>query len=140
MFGSSSVDLLASSHGAAHAGCCSYQESRLDGVIGDQPRFPPSHCLSVLKQHTPWLGVFPDLFLGQCVHQSHPTLLDMLFLHPMQLSYLSLLTALGLVQYLPQTHSLFILSQERATDFTFISSLALGGKKRGGSRTRLNSL
>lgn len=142
VFGLSFVELLASSRGAARAGHCSCQESRLDGLTGDQPSFPPSHHLSVCIKTThtaPWLGVFTDLFLRQCVHQSHLTILDTLFLHPMQLSYLSLCTGPGLVQYLPQTHSLFILSQEHATDFTFISSLALGGKKSGGSRTRLNS-
>lgn len=43
------------------------------------------------------VGVFPDLFLSECVCHSHLTIPDILFLHPMELSYLSLLPGPGLV-------------------------------------------
>lgn len=70
MFDLSSVELLASSCGAARAGPCSWLESRLNGFIGDQPSFHPSLCLSVWNT-APWLGVFPDFFPSECVHQSY---------------------------------------------------------------------
>lgn len=97
VFGLSFVELLASSRGAARAGHCSRQESRLDGLTGDQPSFPPSHHLSVCIKTThtaPWLGVFTDLFLRQCVHQSHLTILSRCFF--IQCNFLTFLCALAL--------------------------------------------
>lgn len=85
------------------------------------------------------VGVFPS-FSSVNVFVIHILpFLTYCFFHPMELSYLSLLPGPGLVWYLTQSPSLYILSQECATDLTFISSLALGGKKRSGSRKRLNS-
>lgn len=89
------------------------------------PCFPPSPWLSLYIETTHiqshGLGFFQTFSsVTEFVHQSHLIILDVRFLHPMQLSTLPYSLALGLFLTSHKTHSFFILSRENATDFMYL--------------------
>ena len=109
------------------------------------PSFPPSPWLSLYIKTTyvqPHGLVFFQTFssVTEFFHQSHLAVLDMHFLHPMQLSYPSVLPGPVLCT-LPPTKLIHSSSYPRRmplTSHTYVSSSAQGRKKKDDSRTKLN--
>lgn len=98
--------------------------------------------LSIKTTHVQPHGlVFFQTFssVTEFVHPSHHIILDMHFLHSMQLSYPALLPSPGLALCLPQNSFILHCIPGEHTDFAYAcQALSSVGKKKGGSRTRLN--